>query len=269
MVGGKCMEFIYFIISAIASLVGAISGIGGGIIIKPLMDSLGTMSVSTLSFLSGCTVLTMSTVSLIRNRQEETKINMDITLYLAIGACIGGILGKELFDKSRMIFGNDSLVGMIQSILLLLINVAIIFYMKNKDKIETHNVEDKKSCVLIGLSLGVLSSFLGIGGGTLNIAAIYYFFSMKPKETAINSLFVIFFSQISSLVRTVLSNDIPEFGIMTLVVMCLGGVLGAIYGGYRSKKMSDDITQQFFAKVLILLVFINIFNIIKFTGASL
>ena len=62
--------------------------IGGGIIIKPLVNSLGTMSVSIISFLSGCTVLTMCTVSLIRNRKDETKINMDITLYLAIGACI-------------------------------------------------------------------------------------------------------------------------------------------------------------------------------------
>ena len=260
------MEFIYFIISSMASFVGAISGIGGGIIIKPLMDSLGTMSVSVISFLSGCTVLTMSTVSLIRNRKEETKINMDITLYLAIGACIGGILGKELFDKSRIIFGNDTLVGMTQSIVLLLINLAIIFYMKNKDRIKTHNVKNKKICVLIGLVLGLLSSFLGIGGGPLNIAAIYYFFSMRPKETALNSLFIIFFSQISSLLRTILANDIPEFRIMILVVMCLGGVSGAIYGSYRSKKMSDDITQRFFSKVLILLVFINIFNIIKFMG---
>lgn len=257
------MEFIYFIISAIASFVGAISGIGGGIIIKPVMDSLGTMSVGIISFLSGCTVLSMSTVSLIRKRKEETKINMDITLYLAIGACIGGIFGKELFDRSRIIFKNDSLVGMIQSILLLLINLAIIFYMKNEDEIETHNVTCKRSCVLIGLSLGVLSSFLGIGGGPLNIAAIYYFFSMKPKETALNSLFVIFFSQISSLVRTILANDIPEFRATTLVVMCLGGVLGAIYGSYRAKQMSNNRTQQFFSKVLILLVFINIFNIIK------
>ncbi len=80
--------------------------------------------------------------------------------------------------------------------------------------------------------------------GPLNIAAIYYLFSMKLKETALNSLFVIFFSQISSLLRTILANDIPEFGIMTLVVMCLG----AIYGSYISKKMSDDITQQFFQK---------------------
>lgn len=260
------MEFIYFIISATASFVGAISGIGGGIIIKPLMDSLGTMSVSIISFLSGCTVLTMCTVSLIRKRKEETKINLNITLYLAIGACIGGILGKQLFDKSRVIFGNDSLVGISQSIVLLLINLAIIFYMAKKNNIKTHNVKDKKICVLIGLVLGVLSSFLGIGGGPLNIAAIYYFFSMKPKETALNSLFIIFFSQISSLLMTILTNNIPAFGITTLTVMCLGGVSGAIYGSYRASKMSDNLTQKFFSKVLILLVFINIFNIIKFMG---
>jgi uncharacterized membrane protein YfcA len=51
--------------------------------------------------------------------------------------------------------------------------------------------------------------------------------------------------------------------------MCFGGVLGAIYGSHQSKKMSDEITQKFFSKVLILLVFINLSNIIKFTGLSL
>jgi hypothetical protein len=92
---------------------------------------------------------------------------------------------------------------------------------------------------------------------------------MKPKETALNSLFIIFFSQTSSLLRTIIAHDVPEFGIFTLFVMCFGGVLGAIYGSHQSKKMSDEITQKFFSKVLILLVFINLSNIIKFTGLSL
>ena len=48
---------ILFIISLLASVVGAICGIGGGVIIKPLVDALNIMPVSEISFLSGCTVL--------------------------------------------------------------------------------------------------------------------------------------------------------------------------------------------------------------------
>ena len=48
---------LFFIISFLASIAGAICGIGGGVIIKPLLDSFGLMDVKTISFLSGCTVL--------------------------------------------------------------------------------------------------------------------------------------------------------------------------------------------------------------------
>ena len=97
---------------------------------------------------------------------------------------------------------------MIQSIILLIINVVIIFYMKNKSSIRTLKIN---ICILIGLSLGIISSFLGIGGGPLNIAVLYYFLSMSAKESTINSLFIIFFSQVTSLVTTLLTWDITKF----------------------------------------------------------
>ena len=43
---------IFFLVSLLASVVGAICGIGGGVIIKPVLDLLHLESVSTISFLS-------------------------------------------------------------------------------------------------------------------------------------------------------------------------------------------------------------------------
>lgn len=260
------MNIIYFSISFIAALVGAISGIGGGVIIKPTMDLLGTMSVSTISFLSGTTVLTMAIVSIFRNMRSKqaNNINFALTLYLAIGSAFGGVLGKSIFENMRKIIGADNLVGVIQSIILLLINIGIVIYIKNKEKIHTLKVQNKIICMLIGLTLGIISSFLGIGGGPINIAILYYFFSMKPKETAINSLVIILFSQITSLSSTILTNSVPTFNIATLIVMCTGGVIGALGGSYQSKKMSDNMVEKLFSDVLRVLIVINIVNIIKF-----
>ena len=47
-------------------VVGAICGIGGGVIIKPALDMLGSIDAATVSFLSGCTVLSMTAYSVIR-----------------------------------------------------------------------------------------------------------------------------------------------------------------------------------------------------------
>ena len=51
-----------------ACIAGAICGIGGGVIIKPVLDALGILDVASISFLSGCTVLSMTAYSVLRSR---------------------------------------------------------------------------------------------------------------------------------------------------------------------------------------------------------
>ena len=45
---------LILMICFLASFIGAICGIGGGIIIKPFLDSYGVADVKTISFLSSC-----------------------------------------------------------------------------------------------------------------------------------------------------------------------------------------------------------------------
>lgn len=177
--------FIFLTISFLASTVGAICGIGGGVIIKPVLDAFGVLSVSTISFLSGCTVLAMSTYSVVKAKlAHENQIDMQMTTPLAIGAAIGGIVGKELFSQIKGLFENANTVGAVQAGCLVVITLMTLIYTINKEKIKTHKIEKKSVCLLIGLLLGIMSSFLGIGGGPINLVVLYYFFSMTTKCAA-------------------------------------------------------------------------------------
>ncbi|WP_317368778.1 sulfite exporter TauE/SafE family protein [uncultured Tyzzerella sp.] len=256
------MGLILFFVCLIACIVGAISGIGGGIIIKPVVDSLNIMGIPTLSFLSGCTVLSMAIVSLFRSRKQNVKLNITIPIYLGIGASIGGIIGKQIFDIISKNFNNDA-VGLVQSILLFIINILILVYMFISHKLKSKNIKSKVITIILGCLLGIISSFLGIGGGPINIVVIYYFYSLDAKQTALSSLIVVFFSQLASLILT-FCIGIPSFKYINLIFMCLGGILGALIGSIISKKMDNNKTQKFFIFVLVFLVVINIYNIIKF-----
>ena len=44
---------LLFAVCLVASTVGAVAGYGGGVIIKPVLDALGIMPVSTISFQIG------------------------------------------------------------------------------------------------------------------------------------------------------------------------------------------------------------------------
>ena len=72
------MDFLfYFFICITATTLGAIAGIGGGVIIKPVLDALGGLSVASIGFLSGCTVLAMSVVSRLRSRCQGRSQERD------------------------------------------------------------------------------------------------------------------------------------------------------------------------------------------------
>ena len=68
------MSMVAFLVSFLASTAGAICGIGGGVIIKPVLDLFQMASVSTISFLSGCTVLSMSLYSVGRAAASRDSV---------------------------------------------------------------------------------------------------------------------------------------------------------------------------------------------------
>lgn len=146
------MSIIYFLVCLGASIVGAISGIGGGVIIKPTLDIFGTMDVATISFLSGCTVLAMTIMTLLRNRHSEVKIDKQQGTYLAVGAAVGGIVGKQIFDIIKNASGNEAMVGMIQSFLLALITFGVLIFTLQKSKITPYQVKQKSVASSIGFS---------------------------------------------------------------------------------------------------------------------
>ena len=92
------LYILFWLISFGASIAGAICGIGGGVIIKPVLDAFGVLSVSTISFLSSCTVLCMTCYSVIKGKMSgESLIDMRTGTPLGIGAAIGGVAGKSMF----------------------------------------------------------------------------------------------------------------------------------------------------------------------------
>lgn len=255
---------LFFVISFLASVAGAICGIGGGVIIKPLLDSFGLMDVKTISFLSGCTVLAMSTYSFVVSKmKKESLVDMRIGTPLAIGAAIGGVLGKSLFQALVRSF-DQNYVGAIQASCLLAVTLGTLIYTIYKAKVKTLHVTNLAVCLLVGLVLGVMSSFLGIGGGPINLVVLFFFFSMPTKVAAQNSLYIILFSQITSLFNSIFTSTVPAFPIVLLALMAAGGILGGFCGRKVNKKIDDHKVDMLFMGLMVVIIFINIYNIYRF-----
>ena len=263
------VEIVYFLIAFGSSAIGSIAGIGGGVIIRPLLSivsPVGTLQ-DTINFLSGSTVLAMAFASYIKNRKSDESLDYNVSLFLAIGAVLGGILGNNIFvliiDPEGMGMDPNSF-GIMQGSILFLINLLVLLNVIFKHKITSKNVESKAVCVFVGLVLGFLAAFLGIGGGPMNVAILYYLFSMPGKRAARNSLFIILISQATSMGTRLATGNIPEFSVLALVLMCVGGILGATTGTTISGYMTDKGVERLFLYFLIVLIGINVFNIMQY-----
>lgn len=255
------MEIFSFLVSFLSSIVGAICGIGGGVIIKPVLDMMQMGSASTINFLAGCTVLSMSLYSVARLlRSGEKRVDTVTGTPLAIGAAVGGLAGKALFNLLRSQFSNGAMVSGVQAAVLGVITIGTLIYTICKARITTHHCKGIPFCLTVGLLLGIMSSFLGIGGGPINLVVLGFLFSMDSKTAAANSLYIIVFSQFASLASTVIGGDIPEFEPLALVLMVLGGIGGGIVGRMLNRKMDNRAVDKLFIALMSVIILICALN---------
>lgn len=261
------MIVLSIVIALAASVIGGICGIGGGVLMKPLFDLIGIASVSTASFLSGITVLSMSGYNTVKNLTEDgNAIDIKTMVPLSIGAATGGIIGKLLFESIKKSLPNADAIGAVQAIVLGILTVGTILYTIYKRHIKTKHIENKVLISGMGLILGVLSSFLGIGGGPFNIPFLLYFFTMDSKTAAQNSLFIILFSQLFSLIYTIVSKSVPPFDTAVLISMIIAGIAGGVIGKSICKKINNETVDKLFIALLTVICFICAINFYKFIG---
>lgn len=260
--------FIMFAVCLAASCVGAVAGYGGGVIIKPVLDALHILPVSTISFLSGCTVLCMSVASLLRSRGNGVKLHIPTTAPLAVGAAAGGLVGKWLFELVKA-NANEDVLGAVQSVVLLATTVLVFFYTLKKDKLPSYRLTGAGVCLFAGGMLGVVSAFLGIGGGPLNMALLFFFFSMEAKEAAKNSLFIIMLSQAASLLSALIQGNMPGFAWPQLALMALGGVGGALLGAGLAKRMDNKAVEKLLLALMLVIILLNACNTAAYGMAAL
>ncbi len=258
------MPGLLLLVCLLATTGGAIAGFGGGSVIKPVLDALDILPSATISFCSGCTVLAMSISSLLRTKGNGVGLQLQTSTPLALGAVLGGLVGKWFFQLILELSGQDDFLGGVQSICLTIITAGVLLYILNKSRLPSRRVEAFPAIVMIGLLLGVMSAFLGIGGGTTNMVVLFYFFSMEAKQAAKNSIYIIMFSQTSSILIAIVTETVPDFSWFNLAVMMLGGVTGAILGAAISRRLNSRMVERLLLVFLVGTLGLNIYNVVQF-----
>ena len=250
---------------------------GGGILMKPAMDAFGDFNASVIGLLTCVTVLVMAILSVVRQSRNkaETDIKLLPSVMLSAGSAMGGIGGQTLF---RLLTNNaeDGSVKAIQNIVLAVVVVLVLVYMLSTKvssqsqsfittaRIKPLSIEHPAAYFLTGAALGVLSAFLGIGGGPMNVAALTFVFGMNMKTAVLNSLITIMAAQAAKL-GTMSVTGFPamdrQIGLI-LIIMAVTGAIGGLLGSFLQKRMSHKTVGIFFNCVQVVVLALCVYNIV-------
>ena len=250
---------IYTLVILTATSLGAVAGLGGGVIIKPLLDLVGYHDASTINLYSSVAVFVMCCVSLTKQLRAGFEFDRQMVLGVAVGSLLGGVAGDKVFSALTGSFDNN-LVKAVQAGVLAVVLALIFVYTLRQDQMPSWKLTNPVTIFAAGFALGALAVFLGIGGGPLNVAALSLLFSLGAKEGAVYSLAIIFFSQLSKLVLSAASGALWAVDLTFVPFVVIPAVAGGEIGTFGNRRLSEQGVRRIYVIVMALLPLISLYN---------
>ncbi|MDO4679803.1 MAG: sulfite exporter TauE/SafE family protein [Aerococcus sp.] len=249
---------LYFIVIIIAVFFGAMAGLGGGVIIKPVLDAIGHHPLFMINFFSSVAVFVMSITSITKQVKSGFKIQWKESLALAVGCILGGIISNQFFDYLLRLLPSEDGVKLIQiAITILILGVAVLYSTFSRASL---HIKGGVPMFIMGGVLAFLSVLLGIGGGPINVAAFLFFFGMSMKQAAVYSIITIFFAQAAKLVTIAVTSGFGSFELTYLIPVILAAIMGSYLGSVVNTRITDQSVRRVYIVVTILIIGLNIYN---------
>lgn len=108
--------------------------------------------------------------------------------------------------------------------------------------------------ILLGVGVGILSGFFGIGGGTILVPALLYLGFATKEAIGISVVQMVF----SSIYGSYLNNKKGSLDIAMISMISIGGFFGAQLGGIVTSNMNDE-TLEFVFLVFVVFAIVRMF----------
>jgi uncharacterized membrane protein YfcA len=268
---------------ALGFVVGILSGmfgVGGGFLTTPLLIFYGIPP--TVAVASATTQITGASVSGAMVHLRRGGVDMKMAAVMIVGGLLGSFVGAAMFRLLQSTGRIDVVIGLLYVLILTSIG-ALMFkdslvtlgYLKAGERgpAPRHNrwvaslplrwrfyssglYLSPVAPIALGFAAGVLTVFLGIGGGFILVPAMIYLLGMPARVVIGTSLVMIL--AVSAATTMVHSLTTRAVDIVLAGLLLVGGVIGAQYGALLTTRLKPDYLRLALA-VIILLVALRMF----------
>lgn len=250
--------FLYFfLIGSSVGVVGYLFGLGGGIILVPILSFFGLSMHESIATSLVVIVFNSGAVSIEKLKDHSILLPITGILELSgiLGAAIGGLAAQGLQSSSlKIVFSFFTLF------------MAILIWRRANDKTEdisqvTSDISDfGKNCPqegnhtsnpylwILGFGGGSLSALLGIGAGAMMVPALNTLLRVPFRMAAATSSYI---SGVFALVGAVVL--FPYIRFETVAILIISVRLGTIFAHARLGKIESASLKRLFAGLLFII----------------
>ena len=244
---------------------GTLLGLGGGFILMPVLLILYPHEPSAYLTATSLAVVFCNAVSGAAAYTRQKRIDFRSGLIFACAAIPGtiiGALGTDLVSRTAFnaVFGAALVAGAVFLIFkphgrkeaqidLPAPGLTTRSFTDSEGQAHTYSFR-LRTGVIISLGVGVLSSFLGIGGGIIHVPAMVYLLNFPVHIATATSIFMLAIMSLSG-VTTHIINGTLDHGWLTILCLAIGVIGGAQLGARISKRLKGRGILLVLATVLI------------------
>ncbi|CAJ2236275.1 sulfite exporter TauE/SafE family protein [Fructilactobacillus sanfranciscensis] len=262
---------IMLIVGIVVGVLGSILGIGGGMIITPVLTlgfgldikyAIGASIIAVIATSSGATIAYL----------KDNVLNLRVAMFLEIATSIGAIMGALLTGVIRPVF-----LYLLFGLLLFFSGANMVrklwgkqvptnadsddsiakklklngsYYDKNLHKQVDYKVTNVPSGITIMFGAGIASGLLGIGSGAFKVIAMDTFMKMPLKPSSSTSNLMMGVTAAASATIYFFNGSIlPQIA----VPMALGIIVGAAVGSRVMQIMPVRMLRMIFIPILLYL----------------
>ena len=214
-----------------AGVLGSMIGLGGGIIVVPVLTFLGfsPTAAASNSLFAALSNAIASTISYSKQKRIEYPLGIKLGLLSVPGTVLGALISSDVApDVFKVLFG-----------LVLVASAVYIFVRRNLESREK-TISKQMMVFAIGASFfaGIISSFFGIGGGVVFVPLMVAGMGIAMKRAAPTSQLILLFASLSGVITHSLLGH-PDF--MQAGLLAIGSFAGGLVGA----RLSIDIKERY------------------------
>ncbi len=239
-------------------------GVGGGFLLTPLLILIGIPSPVAVA--SGANQTLGASVSGLIAQWRRGNVDWRMGLVLVAGGFTGSALGVQFFVLLRRLGQVDLAVALFYIVVLGIVGVLMVMeslraIRRRRRAVPTRLHEHtwmhglpfkmrfRKSRLyisvipplLVGLSIGMLSAIMGVGGGFMLVPAMIYVLGIPTSVVIGTSLFQVVF--VSANVTLLQALQTGAVDIVLVLLLLAGGVAGAQFGAAMGTRLRGEETR--------------------------